>query len=242
MDNLKELKFKLKKEEDKERAWSYIAQRFRVGKGEYAEYDIFLGVPCELQKKLAKKYLDFSLKEIQQLLRNPIHEYRNTALYILVEKYKRTKDPDTEKEIYNFYLKNLDWVNSWDLTDISSKNILGKYLLDKPEQRSILYKLAHSSNMWKQRISIVSTLVFIKEKSQVQDTLNIASILLDSDKELVQKATGWLLKEVGLIDQPLLVEYLENNYGRISRTTLRYALERFDEVLRTRLLYRNRSY
>lgn len=242
MSKLKDLKVKLKQQEDKQRAWHYMLKAFKAGKGDYAERDIFLGVPSSTQKKIAKEYIFLSLKELQLLLRNPIHEYRHTALFILIEKYKRVKSPEEEKEIYDFYLDNINWVNNWDLVDITARNILGIYLLKRPSERSILYKLAHSSSMWKQRIAIVSTMTFIKKRAEIQDTLNIANILFDSKDELVQKATGWLLKEVGLIDQPLLVEFLETHYNRISRVTLRYALERFDEVSRTRLFYRNRAY
>ena len=200
-----------------------ILQRFfKTGKGEYGEGDVFLGIIVPEQRKISKKYKDLTLKQIQELLSTNIHEYRLTALFILIHKYKKTKD----KEIIDFYLKNTKNINSWDLVDLSAPKILGDYLIDK--DREILYTLAKSKHLWEKRISILATYAFIRE-NQFEDTLKISEILLKDKHDLIHKAVGWMLREIGKRNQEIEEGFLKKHYRDMPRTMLRYAIERFEE-------------
>ncbi len=201
-----------------------LLQRFfKTGKGEYGEGDIFLGVMVPQQRKIAKKYKDLALSEIQELLNSKIHEYRLTALFILVDKYKKA-DEKTKKKVFDFYLKNTKNINNWDLIDLSAPNIVGGYLLDK--KRDILYKLAKSKSLWERRISIMATAIFIKN-NQFKDTLKLSEILLNDKHDLIHKAAGWMLREVGKINQEMEDGFLKKYYKKMPRTMLRYAIEKF---------------
>ena len=203
-----------------------ILQRFfKTGKGEYGEGDIFLGIPVPKQRKIAKKYSNITLSNIQSLFGSKIHEYRLVGLLVLIFKYKESSVKDKEK-IFNFYLKNIKQVNNWDLVDLSAPNIIGDYLLDK--DRKILYKLAKSKNLWEKRISIISTYRFIKENN-FNDTLKISEILLNDKHDLIHKAVGWMLREVGKKDQAIEEKFLTKYHKVMPRTMLRYAIEKFDE-------------
>lgn len=214
-----------------------IYQRFfKTGKGEYGEGDIFLGLTVPQQREISKKYSSLALSKIQKLLDSKFHEHRLTGLLILVSKYKKyssKKDEELKKEIINFYLKNTKKINNWDLVDLSAPNVLGDYLLDK--DKKILYNLAKSKNLWEKRISIVSTLTFIK-KNNLGDTLKISEILLRDKHDLIHKAVGWMLREVGKKNKRILLDFLKTNYQEISRTTLRYSIERFPEEERKKIL------
>lgn len=189
---------------------------FKTGKGEYGEGDVFLGITVPEIRKIAKVKKDLSFSEIQKLLESKYHEYRLTGLLLLTYK------PLT-KDVVNFYLKNTRYVNNWDLVDLTAYKILGMWLLNK--DRSILYSLAQSKNMWEQRIAIVATWAFIRQK-QFEDTLNISESLLTHKHDLIHKAVGWMLREVGKKDEQVLRKFLKKNLARMSRTTLRYAIER----------------
>lgn len=203
-----------------------ILQRFfKTGKGQYGEGDIFLGIKVPEQRKVAKKYLDLSLKEIQEMLSSKIHEHRLTSLFILIEKYKKSNDNE-KKKIFDFYLKKTKNINNWDLVDLSAPNIAGDYLSDK--SRGILYKLAKSKNLWERRIAIVSTYAFIRN-NQFEDTLKISEILLNDKHDLIHKAVGWMLREVGKRNQAIEEEFLKKHYQTMPRTMLRYSIERFSE-------------
>lgn len=201
---------------------------FKTGKGEYGEGDEFLGLTVPQQRGIAKKYLHLSLKDLQALLSNKIHEYRLTALIILMHKYKKA-DEKLKKEIFDLYLKNTKNINNWDLIDLSAPSIIGDYLLER--NRLILYKLAKSSSLWEKRISILSTFTFIKNK-QYEDSLKIAEILLKDSHDLIHKAVGWMLRELGKKDQNLEESFLKKYYQTMPRTMLRYAIEKFDEKKR----------
>jgi len=212
-----------------------IHQRFfKTGKGEYGEGDIFLGIIVPVQRQIAKKYLDLELSDLQILLDSKIHEYRLVALLILIGKYRqttrlRTKDNEAsarQEEIVNFYLKNTKNINNWDLVDLSCRDILGAYLSDK--KRDILYKLARSKNLWEKRIAMISTWWFIREK-QFGDTIKIAEILLKDKHDLIHKAVGWMLREVGKKDQKVLEKFLDKYSKIMPRTALRYAIERMEK-------------
>jgi len=201
-----------------------LLQRFfKTGKGEYGEGDIFLGITVPQQREISKKYTDLSLKDLQELLNSKIHEYRLVALLILIIKYKKA---ESKKEIFDFYLKNTKNINNWDLVDLSAPNIIGNYLVNK--DKSILYKLAKSNHLWGKRIAILSTFEFIK-RNQFEDTLKISEILLKDKYDLIHKAVGWGLREVGKRDQQTEEEFLKKFYKEMPRTMLRYAIEKFDE-------------
>jgi 3-methyladenine DNA glycosylase AlkD len=197
-----------------------LSRFFKTGKGEYGEGDIFLGIVVPIQRAIAKKYKDVSLKEIQKLLDSKIHEYRLTGLLVLVEKYKEDKEL-----VYNFYIKNFRNINNWDLVDLTAPKIMGDFLKDK--NRDILYSLATSNNLWEKRISIVATFAFIKD-NDFKDTLKISEILLKDEHDLIHKAVGWMLREVGKRNKDLEKEFLDKYYRIMPRTMLRYSIEKFD--------------
>ena len=198
---------------------------FKTGPGQYGEGDIFLGIKVPVQRKVAKKYKDLPLQEIQQLLDSKIHEHRLVGLLILVYNYEKSKN----KEIVDFYLSNTRNINNWDLVDLTANKILGDYLLDK--NRSLLYNLAKSSDLWEKRISMISTAAFIKE-NDFNDTLKISEILLNDKHDLIHKAVGWMLREVGKKDQDVEEKFLKKYYKNMPRTMLRYAIEKFEESKR----------
>jgi len=201
---------------------------FKTGPGEYGEGDIFLGIKVPVQRQAAKKYSALSLKDLQVLLNSKIHEYRLTALIVLVNKYQKEENTGKEK-IFNFYLKNYKNINNWDLVDLTAPKIVGDYLVDKP--RDILYKLAQSNNLWKKRIAILSTYAFIRN-NDFKDTLKISEILLNDEHDLIHKAVGWMLREVGKRDIMAEENFLNKYYKAMPRTMLRYAIERFSESKR----------
>ncbi|MBU1201431.1 MAG: DNA alkylation repair protein [Nanoarchaeota archaeon] len=205
-----------------------LSRFFKTGKGEYGEGDIFLGITVPLQRSVSKKYSNISFDEIQELLSSKVHERRLTSLFILVNKYKKS-DANGKKEIFNFYLRNTKNVNNWDLVDLSAPNIVGNYLLDK--NKSILYKLAKSNNLWERRIAVLATYEFIKN-NQFKDTLKIAEILLNDKHDLIHKAVGWMLREVGKRNQEKEESFLKKYAAAMPRTMLRYAIEKFDEKKR----------
>lgn len=207
---------------------------FQVYPGGYGEGDKFIGVTVPNQRTVSKKhYENISLSELEQLLWEPIHEYRLTALFMLVLKYQKSKDESLQKEIVELYLKNIERVNNWDLVDSSAHHILGPYLMNK--NRQLLYELANSPNFWVQRIAIIATLHFIRN-GQFDDTLSIAEILLNHRHDLIHKAVGWMLREVGKKDYEVEHAFLIKHYNNMPRTMLRYAIERFPEEVRQNFL------
>lgn len=207
---------------------------FQVYPGGYGEGDKFIGVTVPNQRTVSKKhYENISLSELEQLLWEPIHEYRLTALFMLVLKYQKSKDESLQKEIVELYLKNIERVNNWDLVDSSAHLILGPYLMNK--NRQLLYALAKDNNLWVQRIAIIATLHFIRN-GQFDDTLSIAEILLNHRHDLIHKAVGWMLREVGKKDYEVEHAFLIKHYNNMPRTMLRYAIERFPEEVRQNFL------
>jgi 3-methyladenine DNA glycosylase AlkD len=204
-----------------------ILQRFfKTGKGGYAEGDIFLGIVVPVQRQIAKKYYGIDLSEIEDLLNSKIHEHRLTALFILVDKFKKA-DQKEKKKIFYLYLKNTRHINNWDLVDLSAPNIVGNFLLDK--DRSLIYKLARSANLWERRISVLATFEFIRN-GEFEDIFKISEILINDKHDLIHKAVGWMLREVGKrISEETEETFLKKYYKQMPRTMLRYAIERFDE-------------
>jgi len=203
-----------------------LSSFFKTGKGDYGEGDIFLGITVPNQRKVAKKYLNIELKDISNLINSKYHEERLTAIIILVEKYKKSNIDKEKKEIIDFYLKNLKYINNWDLVDISCPTIVGDYFLEK--DKNILYKLVKSKNLWEKRISIISTLGFIR-KGKFEDTIKISEILVNDEHDLIHKAVGWMLREVGKRNQKIEEDFLKKYYKIMPRTMLRYAIEKFDK-------------
>lgn len=207
---------------------------FQAEKGGYGEGDQFIGVRVPYQRKIAKKYYQqITLPDLERLLHDPVHEYRSTALIMLVNKFLKAKQEADRKRITEFYLANLDYVNNWDLVDVSADKTLGAYLFDK--DRSLLYDLAASRHLWRQRVAVIATFYFIKQ-NDFEDTLKLAEKLLDHDHHLIHKAVGWMLREIGNRSLETELEFLEKHHHRMPRTMLRYAIEKFEPELRQRFL------
>ena len=199
---------------------------FKTGPGQYGEGDVFLGIKVPVQRSVAKKHQNITLEECQELLCSKIHEHRLVALLIMMLRYDKAGD-DEKKKIFSTYLKNTKNINNWDLVDLSAPNIVGNHLLDK--DRSILYKLAKSNLLWEKRIAMLATFEFIAN-GETKDTLAIAEILLNDKHDLIHKAVGWMLRELGKrVSQQKEEEFLKKHYKKMPRTMLRYAIERFDE-------------
>lgn len=215
-----------------------LGRYFKCGKGEYGEGDIFLGgIITAIQTSLAKKYKGLPLKDIQKLIRSKYHEERNVALGILKQHFLKA-DKKEKKEIYDFYLVNTKHINNWDLVDMTAPRIMGPYLLENPKEIKILTKLAKSKSLWERRISIMSTFAFIDE-GKFEKTFEIAEMLLKDKEDLIHKAVGWALREVGKKDRKVEEQFLKKHYKEIPRTALRYAIEKFPETLRKKYLKGN---
>lgn len=213
-----------------------LARFFKTGKGQYGEGDIFLGIMVPQSRKIAIKYKDLEFNEIEKLLKNKYHEVRLVAILILVHKYKQTKIEKEKKEIVNFYLKNTKYINNWDLVDLSAHYTVGDYLLNK--DKKILEKLAKSKNLWERRIAIISTFAFIY-KGQSDWTFRIVKMLLNDPHDLIHKACGWMLREVGKrVSEDDLTSFLDIHGSQMPRTMLRYAIERLPEHKRLYYLHK----
>jgi len=210
----------------------FLQRFFKTGKGQYGEGDVFYGIKVPQTRQIAKEFKQISFAELIKVLKNPVHEIRLCGLMILVEQFKKAKEED-RKKIVDFYLSNTQYINNWDLVDLSCYHILGTYLLDKP--RDILYSLAESSNMWEQRIAIVGTLAFIR-KNEFEDTLAISKMLLNHKQDLIHKAVGWMLREVFKRDETVVLDFIETHYSQMPRTALRYAIEKLPEEKRKDVL------
>jgi 3-methyladenine DNA glycosylase AlkD len=220
------LKKELQELADEKQA-ALLQRFFKTGKGQYGEGDIFLGIKVPVQRGVAKKYENLSLPKIQELLKSKIHEHRLTGLIILTNKYKKAKEED-KANIFNFYLKNTKHINNWDLVDVTAPRIVGEFLYRNKKHRKILYELSRSENLWEKRIGIISTAYFIT-KEEFQDTLAISEILLNDSHDLIHKAVGWMLREVGKKDEAVLEDFLKQHYKDMPRTMLRYSIEKFEE-------------
>ena len=214
----------------------FLPYFFKTGEGQYGYGDKFIGVVVPKQRALIKQYKALELTEIEILLNDEYHECRLTALLFLVEMYKKNKNnPEQQKSIYQFYIANFQRINNWDLVDLSAPYILGNYLLDKNYDELLHY--AASDHLWTQRIAIISTLEFIRAE-RFEPTFEISKILLNHSHDLIHKAVGWMLREVGKKDYNAEYQFLteENRYQKMPRTMLRYAIEKFPENIRQKFL------
>lgn len=209
---------------DEEKA-KHLQRFFKTGKGQYAEGDIFLGIVVPHTRDIVKRCPHLPFEEIQILLDSIYHEARLAGFLLLVKQFKKTKEENERKAIVDFYLANAKQCNNWDLVDLTCRDIIGTYLSDK-EDRSLLYRLSKSDNLWEQRIAIVSTWMLIKNR-QYEDTLSLSEQLLGHKHDLMHKAVGWMLREVGKKDKEVLIGFLDKHYRTMPRTSLRYAIEHF---------------
>lgn len=201
---------------------------FKTGKGEYGEGDVFLGIRVPLLRKLVKKYHGISIEEVRKILHSKFHEERFLAVLMLVQLFKSSAESE-QKQIFDLYLENTEFINNWDLVDISAGNIVGAYLYEK--DKAPLYDLVQSANLWERRISIIATFYFIRQ-NEFDDTLKIAEIMLNDKEDLIHKAVGWMLREVGKREIAIEEEFLQEHYKKMPRTMLRYAIEKFPETSR----------
>jgi len=199
---------------------------FKTGKGQYGEGDVFLGLTVPEQRLIAKKYVDLPFPDIKKLLDSKYHEHRLTGLLILVKRYEKANDEKEKKQIIDFYLKSRRAVNNWDLVDLSAPRMLGEYLYGK--DKAILYKFAYSQNLWERRIAVLATFWFIS-KGKFEDSLKIAKLLVTDQHDLIHKAVGWMLREIGKRDEKELIKFLDKHYKKMPRTMLRYSIERLGE-------------
>ncbi len=207
---------------------------FKTGPGEYGEGDVFLGVMVPQVRQVAREFSALPDREVERLLASPVHEERLTGLLVLVRRFEKG-DPSGRRRAHDLYRRHLRRVNNWDLVDLTAPNILGAYLLDR--NRSVLDRLARSPNLWRRRIAIVATHAFIR-RGEFADTLRIAGCLINDPEDLIHKAVGWMLREVGKRDVATLEGFLRTHCRRMPRTMLRYAIERFPESRRKAYLLR----
>ena len=206
---------------------------FKTGEGDYGYGDKFLGVRTPKIRKLAKKYMGLSLDETLGLVKSEFHEERLCGLVIMANKYAKTNDKKEQKAIFNQYVRHLEYVNSWDLVDVTCPHIVGKHLFAR--DRKILYRWAKSGHLWTRRIAIVSNWWFIRN-GDLGDVFKIAKLLLNDEHDLIHKATGWMLREAGKKDLKKLESFLMRHYRNMPRTMLRYSIEKFPKSKREKYL------
>lgn len=206
----------------------FLQRYFKTGPGEYGEGDVFAGIRIPALRKLARENADLPLEEVAELLRSPVHEERLLALLILVRAHQRGT-AERRREIHDLYLAHARFVNNWDLVDSSAEHLVGAQLWEG--DRSLLERLARSDSLWERRIAIIATFHFIR-RGDFGDTLRIAEMLLGDRHDLIHKAVGWMLREVGKRDQPTEEAFLRAHHRTMPRTMLRYAIEKFPEPLR----------
>ena len=204
----------------------HLARFFKTGKGQYGEGDLFLGITVPEQRMIAQKYMQTDFENLSRLIDSPYHEVRLTALLIVVYKFEKNKSPELRSQCVDFYLRHTRYINNWDLVDLTCYKLLGVWLEDK--DRSLLHNWAANGDLWEQRIAVVTCMQFIRRKD-FSDFLAIADLLLHHPHDLIHKAIGWLLREVGKKDKETLTDFLSTRYRTMPRTMLRYAIERFPE-------------
>jgi 3-methyladenine DNA glycosylase AlkD len=208
-----------------------LARFFKTAKGEYGEGDLFLGINVPEIRALAKRWQEADDDLVKELLDNQYHEVRLLGAIILVIRYQRTKDKKLKRKVLAFYLKHRYALNNWDLVDLSVYKIWGDYLLNNKAQRKELYKFARSKNLWERRMAVVATMILIKN-NQFAEIFKLTLMLIDDREDLIHKALGWMLRELGKKDRESLENFLDKYGSKLARTTLRYAIERFPEKKR----------
>ena len=231
---IKNIREEFKKLSNQEHA-ARLQKYFKTGKGEYGEGDKFLGLRVPAIRKIAKKYSTISISEASEFLQSPFHEERLFALFILIDLFRRADEED-KKKIYDLYLKSTNYINNWDLVDASAARIVGAYLCTRDKKP--IYDLAKSKNLWERRIAMMATSYFIVH-NDFADTLKIAEILLNDKEDLIHKAVGWMLREIGKRDFELEENFLRKHCKEIPRIMLRYAIEKFPEEKRKSYLKGN---
>lgn len=218
----KQATIELQKYANPEKA-EHSARFFKNNPGEYGEGDKFLGITVPDQRKVAKKFKDMPLSEVEKLLQSKFHEYRLTAVMLLVYRIER-KDQDVVDEVAEFYLKNIEYINNWDIVDSSCRFILARFLENR--ERDLLYDLAASDSLWERRIAIITCYYFIKN-DDFEDAFAISKLLLHDSHDLIHKAVGWMLREIGGQDQLVEKAFLkhDDHYKKMPRTMLRYAID-----------------
>jgi len=206
---------------------------FKTGKGQYGEGDRFLGIRVPVIRTCVRNYRKLPFEDVLELLRSPFHEARLLAVLIWVSQFKATREPAGQRRLYRGYQDHTQFINNWDLVDCSAEHIVGAYLLTRDKKP--LYRLARSKSLWERRISIMATFHFIRQK-HFADTLAIAEVLLHDPEDLIHKAVGWMLREVGNRNRAAEEALLLTHYRQMPRTMLRYAIEKFPEPVRVAYL------
>ncbi len=229
--NLREFRKRIKEESNRQQAKS-LQWFFKTGAGEYGEGDVFAGIKMPVQRKIAKEFKNLYSDDIKELLGSKIHEERMIGLLILQSKYEKGDEKEKEK-VFKFYIRNRKRINNWDLVDISAPKIIGEHLLER--DKKLLYEFARSKNLWERRIAILSTFTFIRV-GKFETTFKISDLLSKDDHDLIHKAVGWMLREIGKKDLNAEEKFLKPRYKKMPRTMLRYAIEKFPEVKRKKYL------
>lgn len=237
MQPILQLKADLQNRANPEKA-KILGRFFKTGKGQYGEGDVFLGIMVPAQRQIAKNYAFLSINDIKTLLVSNVHEYRLIALFILVDRFQKS-DEQGRNAIADFYLDHADRVNNWDLVDLSAPQILGTHLYGKDV--AVLYRLAVSENLWKRRIAIMATFTFIR-RGRFKEAFEISEMLVHDRHDLIHKAVGWMLREIGKRDMKMEEDFLKKHAHEMPRTMLRYAIERFDENTRKYWMSRKKTF
>ena len=209
---------------------------FQCFPGGYGEGDHFLGVVVPDQRKISKTFREMPLKELSLALRSPWHESRLSSLFILVHQFENSLDSQCTA-LYAFYLDHLDCVDNWDLVDSSAKHIVGEFVLEHSDHRCVLFELASSDHLWRQRVAVVATHALIT-KHKFLEIKKLAKLFLKHPHDLIHKAVGWMLREMGQVDEEHLVRFLEQNAKKMPRTMLRYAIEKLSKEERMKFMER----
>lgn len=233
------VKKELQAQADPKRAL-FVAGYFKTGKGEYGEGDVFLGLSVPQTRQIAKAFADLPLSEVEHLLHSKVHEHRQTALMILTHRFAKAA-PEEKKVIFDLYLKNTWYINNWDLIDGSAREIVGEYLREKKGERKILYRFARSKSIWERRIAIIASWAFVRFDGETKELIAIATILLSDTHDLIHKAVGWMLREMGKVDEKQLYSFLDDYAHVMPRTMLRYSIERLSPALRKKYLSKPRK-
>ncbi|WP_455205526.1 DNA alkylation repair protein [Kaarinaea lacus] len=231
MKSVQQIQQQMKNLSDPQRA-AHSQRFFKTGAGEYGEGDVFLGIKVPQIRQVAKQCLQLDNDDLVQLITSRYHEVRLLALLILVYRFPKAT-PQQQKRLFNFYIKHKTYINNWDLVDCSAPVIVGAYLFDK--DKDLLYKYARHKRLWDRRIAIMANFYFIKQ-NHYSDALKLAEILLQDDEDLIQKAVGWMLREIGKRDLATEEAFLQRYYQQMPRTMLRYAIEKFTQKRRHQYL------